>query len=304
MRDFPPLTPLKAFVALGHLGSYRRAAEALGVDHTVVSRHVRTLEDWLGVKLVERNNNKTLLTNEGLRYFDKASLAFNILSNATQEMRTPAKSGELRLWCSSGLAAQWLPSRIESLQKLLPRVEIVIRPTRSTPDLIRRDADCEIRYGVREERGVQAEELITPRMFPVASKSYLERVGHPQNYSDLADLKLVHEDSREQWREWFDRAGVNLSRISLAGPRLWYSNIALEAAVLGQGVALTNAMIAERSLREGLVEEVLPSQISLGPYVFHALEARWNDPIIAKVRRWFKEEMGKHNLMLKVRSAH
>jgi len=291
MRNLPPLTPLKAFVALGRLGSYRRAADELGVDHTVVSRHVRTLEEWIGVKLVHRSNNKTILTIEGARYFDKASLGFNILSAATQEMRTPSQSGELRLWCSSGLAAQWLPSRIAALQKLLPQVEIVIRPTRSTPDLTRRDADCEIRYGVRDEKGVQSEELVTPRMFPVANRAYLDRIGQPTCFGDLLKHTLFHENSRDQWRVWLEYAGVDLSETSLTGPRLWYSNIALEAASLGQGIALTNAMIAERALEETSVSEVLSSNIHLEPYVFHASETRWNDPVIIKVRRWFREQM-------------
>lgn len=291
MRNLPPLVAVKAFVAVGRFKSYRRAADALGVDHTVISRHVRNLEDWVGVQLIQRIDNKTTLTTEGARFFEQVSLSFNILESATQEVRSPARSGELRLWCVGGLAADWLSPRIGMLQAVLPRVEIVIRPTRNLPDFARRDADCAIHYNVREEKGVRHQQLAAPRFFPVANRAFLEKHGRPKSFEDLAKLQLLHEDSREQWREWLEAVGVDMSNISLAGPRLWYANVALEAAALGQGVALTNVFIAARALKDGLVEVVLPSNIHLGSYVLHALESRWNDPIIARLRKWLLSEL-------------
>ena len=54
MPHLPPLIMIRAFEAVGRTGSMRKAAEAMGVSHNVVSYHVRNLEAWIGLKLVER----------------------------------------------------------------------------------------------------------------------------------------------------------------------------------------------------------------------------------------------------------
>lgn len=61
----PPLTALRAFEAVGRTGSVRSAGEELSVNHSVVSRHIRNLEQWLGVKLVETRGRGIALTRLG-----------------------------------------------------------------------------------------------------------------------------------------------------------------------------------------------------------------------------------------------
>ena len=53
-KALPPFATLRAFEAVGTLRGIRRAAQALKLDHAVVSRHIRSLEEWAGVRLVER----------------------------------------------------------------------------------------------------------------------------------------------------------------------------------------------------------------------------------------------------------
>lgn len=51
-KALPPFAALRAFEMVGRVGGIRRAASLLAIDHTVVSRHVRALEEWVGVPLV------------------------------------------------------------------------------------------------------------------------------------------------------------------------------------------------------------------------------------------------------------
>ena len=67
-RLLPPLAALRAFEAVGRLGGIRRAAKELTIDHAVVSRHIRSLEAWVGVQLLVRSSTGYTLTEPGELY--------------------------------------------------------------------------------------------------------------------------------------------------------------------------------------------------------------------------------------------
>jgi DNA-binding transcriptional LysR family regulator len=284
-RALPPLNALKAFEAVGRLGSVRRAAEALSVTHTVVSRHIRNLEDWVGIKLLTTGPRGIQLTPDGGRLLEGVSAAFDLIQSATESVRPCGRGGELRLWCVPGLAVRWLTPRLNQLQAALPDIEVVLRPTDAVPDLAKRDADVEIRFGQRIGPGIVSEELAQPRFFPVASPAFLAAHGPITSVADLVRMPLIHEESRQQWRAWLDLAGLD-SVEQLPGPRVWYANVAAEAALTGQGIALTNRFLAEPDLGHGQLVELLQTDIRVGSYFLHATAERWNDPSIVKLRRW------------------
>jgi DNA-binding transcriptional LysR family regulator len=180
--------------------------------------------------------------------------------------------------------------RLAALETLLPRHEIVLRPTDRSPDLVRGEADVEIRFGSRSEPGVRSEELATPRFFPVASPAFLAARPAVATAADVAALPLVHEDSREQWRRWLAAAGLDPVP-PLEGPRLWYANVAIEAVLLDQGVALVNRLQVGREIAECRLVELLDTAIGLGPYEIRADAARWTDPVVVELRRWLRQEM-------------
>lgn len=51
----PPLNAVRAFEAAARLGSYVAASQALHVTQPAIGRHVKNLEAWLGVRLLERS---------------------------------------------------------------------------------------------------------------------------------------------------------------------------------------------------------------------------------------------------------
>lgn len=289
-RTLPPLNALKAFEAVGRLGSVRRAAEALCVSHTVVGRHIRKLEGWIGVSLILTGPRGSRLTPEGQKLMAETTAAFQRIAAVVEELRPRTRRLELHIWCVPGLATRWLAPRLAQLEALLPGLEIALRPTDAAPDFARRDADLEIRFGGRDAPGVLACELRQPRFFPVASPDFL--AAHPPIVApiDLTALPLIHEESREQWRNWLRLAGVALPE-PLHGPRVWYANLAIDAAVMGRGVALTNCYLAAADLAAGRLVEVLTTDIRLGAYVLQAAVERWHEPAIARFRAWLLQAL-------------
>ena len=281
----PPLSMVRAFEAVGRTASMRRAAADLGVCHTVVSRHVRNLEAWLGTRLVESGPRGVVLTEEGRGYFRSVAAAFDLIATATTDLKPAAARGVLRLWCVPGLAARWLAPRLADLQAALPDVEIVLRATTETPDFAHHEADAAIRFAEAPDVGGRALLLERSRLFPVAAPRW--QGAHPP-VAELADLEgatLLHEESRDQWRRWFERSG-HRPRSDLAGPRLWYASSALDAAVAGQGVALATRLQAADDMIAGRLVELLATDVDLGGYWLVVPEARWNDAVLARFRCW------------------
>ncbi|WP_181703481.1 LysR substrate-binding domain-containing protein [Chthonobacter albigriseus] len=289
-RHLPPLVALRAFEAVCRLGSIRKAADELGVDHAVVARHVRNLEAYLGVRLVDGGPRGSVPTSEGRRYAGQVALAFDLIGQATDEVRPRARRGEFRIWCVPGLAVRWLMPRLHALQAVVPDREIVLRPTDQAPDLTRGEADLEIRFGERPVPGVRAEALVAPRFFPVASPGFLKGRAPIDTAADLARQPLIHEESREQWRHWLAAAGLDPVP-PLDGPRLWYANVAIEAALLGQGLALVNRLQVAPELADGRLKELLHTDIRIGAYTLQADAGRWTEPLLVRIRRWLHQEL-------------
>jgi LysR family glycine cleavage system transcriptional activator len=145
----PPLIALRAFEAVGRLGSVGAAAEELCVNHSVVSRHLANLQDRLGVELLVPRGRSIGLTEEGHAYHTRINRAFDAIARATAELK-PAPVQLLDIRCIPGLANRGLLRHLGDLEARLPGVEIMLQPTLADPDLLGGEADAEIVFRDRD----------------------------------------------------------------------------------------------------------------------------------------------------------
>lgn len=298
MRDdgltLPPLILLRAFEATARTGSMRRAAEDVGVSHTVVSRHVRNLEHWMGQKLVEAGPRGVELTPQGEALYEAVGRAFLIIANATADMR-PVKATALRIWCFPGFATRWLAPRLSLLEQALGDCDITLRAIDRLPNFAEGEADVMIGFSNLDALPGGAKPLIHPRMFPVASPGWVKQYGMPQSATELASASLIHEENRQQWADWFDAMGVKPGA-DLKGPRLWDANLGFDAALAGQGVALATRITAGLELREGRLTELLKSNVRLGGYYFLAAPKPQNARAIQRLEHWLTTALAAETL--------
>ncbi|MBZ6075765.1 LysR substrate-binding domain-containing protein [Microvirga puerhi] len=282
----PSLTALRAFEAVGRTGSIRAAGEELAISPTVVSRHIQNLQADLGVTLVEHRGRGVVLTAVGEQYHRQIERAFDLLRRATHVAKTKSREN-LTIWCIPGLATVKLLPRLPELEARLGGGNITLQPTLSRPDFSRDEADAEIVYlsDPPSNDGLRAERLANPRVFPVASPALLARFQDIQSPADLPKLPLIHEDSTAQWEIWLRRAGV-ADIPMLQGPRLWHAHLAIEAAKIGQGVAIANALLVEEDLRLGRLVEIVPSEVYLGSYYLIAPHDAWSSRSIQMLFDW------------------
>lgn len=288
----PPFVTLRAFEAIGRLGGIRRAADHLAVNQAVVSRHVRTLEMVTGVRLLHRSHKGVTLTPEGQRYYDRLSSAFSEILDATDEL-TGINHRTLIIWCAPGLAALWLMPILYEFEVENPDLTIVVRPTENVPDFMVDDVDVHIRY-VMEPTCLNREmerwvTIAAPPVFPVAVPQIASKCRGLVTRIGQSDIPLIHKQNDIEWRNWFKSRGV-AGLGSLGGATFWHTQLAIDAARQGRGIALTNSLLADEYLRTGeLVElERLPGGGGpvLGRYLLLGSAKRWNAPHSLRFRRW------------------
>jgi len=299
----PPYAALRAFEAVGRMGGIRRAALALDLDHAVVSRHLRALEKWAGLPLINRQRDARILTETGARYHQRITRALEEIAQASAELISIRNHRVLRIWCMPGLALGWLTARLPRFQALVPQVELVLRPHDTSPDFARYEADVDLHYfaGLEPLRlpdycEARRIEIARPEVFPVASPLLARSLRPMTRLEDLLHAPLLHEESAAHWRSWFLACGIACPE-TLPGPRLWQAHLAIEAARHGQGVALANPFLIGDDLSSGrlvpVLDKHLGGRIPLGVYTFTARADRWQSTPVAQLRRWLLVEIAK-----------
>lgn len=294
-KSVPPFEALRAFDAVARLGGIRKAAQALSRDHAVVSRHLRTIEDWTGTALIERTAAGATLTEAGLRYHRQIGRAIDDIADATLELLKRSQDNCLQVWCMPGFALHWLVGHLAHFEQAHPGVDIELRSTHEQADLVRMEADVDIRLVPASDipfqptPGIRAMELASPAIIPVASPDYLagaEAITAPR---DLLARELLHEEDFDTWRIWL--AAHDIEDCELSGPRLWDGHMTLAAARQGRGISLTNPLVAADDLASGILVEVgtgCPAFKPVHPwtYWFFARADRWDSPAIRRFRNW------------------
>lgn len=294
-RDLPPFAALRAFDAVARLGGVRRAAQELGLDHTVISRHLRAIEAWTGAALFERGPAGPSLTPEGARYHRRIAAAIDLIAEATAELTRRNDDRQLQIWCMPGFAFQWLMGRLAGFETANPNLEIELRPADAGPDFARHEADIDIRYQPTFEPAphlaacARMTEIARPTIIPVASPDYVARHGLIRRPEEALEHALLHEDNFDNWKAWL--AAYGLQRDDLAGPRLWHGHLTMDAARRGRGVALGHHFLAADDLAAGRLARACADgepfrPLSLGAYVFAARADRWEARPVARFRKW------------------
>ena len=292
----PPFAALRAFEAFGRIGGVRRTAQHLGVSHAIVSRHLRTLESWLSVQLIDRDHH--VLTPAGQRYHAQLGHAFAVMHEATNAIRRQ-EADRMILWCAPGLAYLWLTRRLGGFEPFGGGA-LDLKPTETMAVFGQDDADAEIRYVADRAQSapdahVRQAEMARPFVFPVASPALAGvEGGMIEDARALLSLPLLHEQDDQEWSTWLALQGVEAPHPPQAA-RLWQAHMVLAGAREGRGVALSNAILAADDLASGRVVRLTARSaplrdVALGAYVLRAHAQHWHNRPMRGLARWLRTE--------------
>jgi LysR family glycine cleavage system transcriptional activator len=301
------LNSLRAFEAAARHLSFKNAADELNVTTAAVSQQVKTLEHYLGVTLFHRLNRGLALTEAGLAGQPLLQKAFCMLSKGVASMRGTEAQDLLAVEAAPSFTAKWLLPRLARFYAERPGIDLRIAgsldqvDTRLVETMVREHfraghVDVAIRFGGGTYPGCRVDRLFRVAAVPLCSPALLSDRHPLHSPSDLAFHTLLHDDTpwegRPDWAAWLAAAGV--SELSAnRGPHFNSVQLALQAAMAGQGVALGIEALAADDITDGRL--VVPFAIRLpldSAYHLVTLEEEADLPQVAAFRDWILREAG------------
>ena len=246
-RHLPPLSTLRVFEAAARLESFSRAADEISVTHGAVSHQIRSLEHALGTALFLRNGRRVALTSAGRHFAERVRAALQDIAEAAQFVRRSEGDRAVSVSMLPSFAARWLMPRLGRFMQRHPSVAVNIHTSITLVDFRRDDVDMAIRIGSGHWPDLEAHKFMDEEFFPVASPRF-NRGRLPRHPAELGKFQLMRS-SDEPWAPWFRAAGVRLKE-----PQSMVftdSNLLLQAAIDGRGIALARKSIAEADVRAG-----------------------------------------------------
>ncbi|HEY6641535.1 transcriptional regulator GcvA [Povalibacter sp.] len=284
-----PVGPLRAFDVAARTLNLSSAAVEMNVTHAAVSRQVKQLEQRLGVKLFERLPRGLKLTVHGALLAEGTRQAFDRLARAIEDVSAPTVRRKLTISTFASLSARWLMPRVQSFAHRFPDADLQVVTSARLADFAREDVDIAIRFGKGNYPGLHVVPMFQPRDIVVCAPSLLQE-RKLATFADLTHFQLLHDDNYESWEHWLAAAGakgVSARRGVICGDR----NSMLEAALAGQGIAITSSVFAAAELERGRLVQVFSNAVR-SEYSIYAvcLPRRLNDPLIAGTIEWLAHE--------------
>lgn len=255
------LASMAVFAKAVEVGSFSAAASALSTSPQVVGRHVRQLEEHLGVKLLNRTTRRQSLTDTGRSFHERV---LHILAEIDGAEALAAQSraeprGRLRINAPVTFGAHELARVLPDYLRAHPEVEVELTLADRVVDLIDEGFDAVFRVGDLRDSGLIARSLRPQEFLLCAAPSYLAAHGSPLVPSDLEGrecLSFTYGATRDHWTF----AGPRGSETIAVSHRFLANNgqALLTAAIAGLGLLLQPTPLVRDALASGDLVQLLP----------------------------------------------
>ncbi|MBR0698281.1 LysR family transcriptional regulator [Bradyrhizobium diazoefficiens] len=260
-RSEVSLERMRSFVRVAERGNLSAVARELGVGQSSVTRHIRELEQAVGVPLLTRTTRSVTMTEEGRRYYADCVQILRLVEHAGDEARSArgAPAGTIRISCTAAFGVLHVSRLIFAFQDRYPDVSVDLNLTDERVDLVREGVDVALRLGPLAESSMKLRSLGQSRRLLVAAPDYLARCGRPARPQDLAS----HEGIRMSNVAGSDvlvlqgrRGGRH--QVPFTGRlRVDHGLAAREAFAAGRGIGPTHLWLVHDLLAAGKLERVL-----------------------------------------------
>ncbi len=286
----PSLPTLRALESAARLSSFSKAAAELGVTQGAVSRAIKAIEDWGGVRIFERTGHGLVLTEAGGRFAAQIRTALGEIDRSALELvRYRADGRQLTIATLPTFGSRWLAPRLKRFAARHPNISIDLVTQAQPFDLTRTGVDAAVQFGSEAWPGAICDPLMPVHLVPVLAPALLDR--REPTLALIAEAPLLQHRLRPHaWREWLDEAGID--RPGAAQGHMFDSYEAMiEAAKGGLGVALVRTVLVERELTDGsLVALPGPDIRSKESYVLVYPEEKRANPGLQAFRSWLLTE--------------
>ena len=268
---------MRVFVAVVDAGSFVRAADALDLSKTAVSRLVGDLETRLGVRLLHRTTRKLSLTPEGELFHERCRQLVDGVDEAEAELSTHAGEaiGQLRVNVPVTFGLLHLAPLWPAFMAQHPKVTMEVTLSDRMVDLVDEGFEVAVRIARLPASSLVSRQLTSTRLILCASPEYLRRYGAPRHPAELAGHSVIAYSllvAGDQW-EFFSSQGSRGPIPVKVSPRMRTNSgdTCTAAALQHMGLVLQPSFLVGPHLDSGALVEVMPEYRSteLGVYAVY-----------------------------------
>jgi DNA-binding transcriptional LysR family regulator len=254
---------MAAFAKVVECGSFAGAAKQLRLSPSIVSRHVRELEDWLGARLLTRTTRHVSLTEVGAVFYERCAALLHELDEleATAGRLQTTPRGTLRVSAPLALGATRLAALLPGFSALYPDVTIELILTDRPVDIVEEGFDLSLTMEELGDSTAITRRLCVTRSVLCAAPAYLTTHGTPASLDDLpAHNMLTYTMELFAKGAIFTGPDGRATRLHPHGNLRTNSAIALVTATLGgQGIAILPEFLVQEALDAGRLTALLPA---------------------------------------------
>ena len=292
MNKVPPFGPIRSFEAAGRLASIRQAASELHVTPAAVSRQVKALENYLGVRLFSRGHRAITLTPVGQQYLSEIAVYFAGIRRATGKVAEARGRKVLKIRAYTTFAMRWLIPRLSSFHATHPDVDVRLTTSLDWIDFNREDIDAAIRLGDGNWRGVHAHRLVRNQLVPVCSPALLKDGHGLDSPRSLTKETLLHSLARaDDWANWLKAVGA--TEVDAYGGLEYESSVlAYQAAIEGHGIAIAQRVLVEEDLAAGRLVAPFDFCLDMGSNTYYLVfpTRKSESPELTFFRDWLQSQ--------------
>ncbi|HGN2727618.1 TPA: LysR substrate-binding domain-containing protein [Pseudomonas aeruginosa] len=271
------LSYLPYFVEVARAKSFRRAAKDLGVPASTISRYISSLEEEIGIRLLNRSTRVVELTEVGSIYFEQCQDILSRLETAHDSLGESIKSpsGVLRISMPVDLATDYLAPAIAEFSRSYPQISFVFDVSPRSVDLFSEPFDLAIRMLLP----VSPTTLVVRKLGEIsralyASPRYLESMPEINRPGDLYNHVCLGLTAANE-KGWRLRLAEENIEINLS-PRFSINSVGLcrVFSVLGLGISALSPRSANKHVVNGELKPVLEGWSLSSVSVYAITESR------------------------------
>ena len=261
------MQPLEGFYYFTQVVEHRgfaKAARALGIPKSRLSRHVTAMEAVLSVRLLQRSTRRFLVTEVGREVYRHATAMLAEADAALEavEFARAAPRGVIKVSCPLALAQWSLAAIIPEFLGRFPAVRLQLHVSDRRVDVVSEGFDVALRVRSKPsgEDGLVMRAFKHVDEYLVASPGYLARAGEPADPAELHGRETLDYAGELDRRPW-ELTGTGGQRVQVEHtPRICCHDFVVlrSAALAGLGIARLPEMIVREDLRSGVLRRVLP----------------------------------------------
>ncbi len=270
----PSLTSLKCFQATYEQGHVTKAALALNMTQSAVTRQIQKLEYHIGVALFRRVKRRLEPTEAGKRYLLVVAETLGKLEAETLAIMMHKAGGRtlhLRMYPTFG--ARWLMPKLGEFTEKHTDLHLDITTGYTPVDFTQENVDISIQHGLGDWPNVTAIPLMHEDVIAVCAPAVMKN-----NTANSNDYTKLHMRSRPYaWDEWHQSQSID-AITTKNGPTFENYNMMLEALYIGMGVAIVPQMFVGNDLASGALIAPFGGAIRSERAYYIAFESRATQP--------------------------